>query len=311
MPSGCFEPPRKPDAGFIPCTPSPAPDAGTPCAEDETCQYISATSYGCVPAGDAGDYAPCEEKRCAPGFFCATPPNAEHPYCLGLCRKDSDCPQDKGMELCALALVEGGPPALCQRFTPCDPLASPNSCSWSADKCSLWRLPGPFVCMAPGSGIDYAPCDSESDCAKYHACVQYGSSPSVCVHVCSTDDDCPPDQLELCLRRNYPERPPIFCERVHACSPDLQNCGTDDQSCYPYLTSGKEARVASVMGICRTTGTKTLGEPCNYLSDCARGFACLKVSTEVSLCRTICAVDGGTCPSGLCNPINSHFGACY
>ena len=47
--AGCLEPPRRPDAG--PCDPF---DAGT-CETDETCQFVSFSSFGCVPEGDVGD----------------------------------------------------------------------------------------------------------------------------------------------------------------------------------------------------------------------------------------------------------------
>lgn len=314
--AGCLEPPRRPDAGvpdtgLTPCLPSPDsdPDAGTACEPDQTCQFATSTSFGCVPAGDAGDHAPCRTDRCTHGFFCATPPGAEQPVCLGLCRQDADCPQDAGMEMCALALHQGGPATLCQRFTPCEPLVTPSSCSYW-QKCSLWRLPGPYVCMDPGTRGDYAPCDGESDCAPGYACVRYGQNPSLCVRFCATDDDCPQaGGLELCLRRNYPERPPIFCERVQPCSPDEQACPAG-QSCYPYQHTGKN--LTDVQGLCRTTGTGAAGSPCSYLNDCAAGLACLEAYPGQHTCRAICSLDQTLpCPTGSCMAINTRFGACY
>lgn len=305
--AGCLEPPR-----FKPCTPLPAPDAGNSCEPDETCQFTSPTSLRCVPAGDAGDQAPCREERCAHGFFCATPPNATQPLCLGLCREDKDCPQDAGMELCSLALYEGGPASLCQRFTPCEPLVAPSSCSWF-QKCSLLALPGPYVCLTPTDDRrDYEPCEAETDCAADFACVRYGEGPSYCVQFCGTDDDCPQaGGLELCLRRNFPERPPVFCERVQACSPDQPSSCPAGQSCYPYKSSGRNHD--GVLGLCRTTGGKPQGAPCDYLNDCAPGLACLEAYPGAQpTCRPLCTTDYTTlrCQTGSCIPINSVFGAC-
>lgn len=306
--AGCLQPPHKPprDAG-VPCDPFDPTD----CGEAEVCQYASATRFSCQPEGPAGDHEACSPATpCRKGFLCAQPPSSDRALCLGLCHDDAQCPQDGGLEMCLLSMYSGGPAALCQRMQPCEPLASPVSCDLG-EKCSLMRIPGPFVCVSPGSRGDYEACDHESECRYGFACVRYGGDPARCVGFCGVDADCPQSAgLELCLRRNQLDRPPILCERAQRCTPGAAPCDPG-QSCYPY--AGTSASLGAIDGICRATGTRLEASACDAIGDCADGLACLAPYPGApSTCRPICAMDGTLpCPDGRsCVRVSARFGGC-
>ncbi|MBI5543859.1 MAG: hypothetical protein HY901_08240 [Deltaproteobacteria bacterium] len=307
--TACIDSPALPalDAGATAC--DPLADA---CSPEEACQRVEAGTFACGPAGVAGDQEACSSSApCERGFICASPPDGDQQLCLGLCREDSDCPQQAGLEQCTLAFQQGGDPALCQRMRPCEPLIVPVSCApW--EKCSLARLPGPFVCLPSGTLGDYAVCAREADCAPGFACVRYGDTSTMrCASFCAADLDCPQaGGLELCLRRNQPDQPPILCERATRCTPSAHQC-PGGEACYPYRTSSSE--LSSVEGICRTAGSRAQGESCASLNECAKGLACVEpLPGAGATCRAICSLDGTVrCPAGQgCMPITRNFGAC-
>ena len=303
--AGCLNYPPKPDtdAGLATCDPFSATDC-----PGQTCQMLPSGALACAPAGTSGDQDPCDQEPCARGYVCAVPPGGTR-ACLPLCTADETCPQTKGLELCTLTLPGGTSPMLCELLRPCEPLIIPVACQ-VGEKCSLVRIPGPFVCQPAGTRGDYEACALESDCGIGYACVSFGEAPQ-CVALCRADADCPQTGgLELCLGRNQPGKSPVFCERVTKCTPPLSQCSAG-QACYEYRSSSQQ--MSYVEGICSVTGIKAEGASCDRLNDCVEGLTCVETSPGVgALCREVCTVSGTVpCPTGQgCFPMTPNFGAC-
>ena len=319
--AGCLNYPTKPgrDAGPPTCEPLSATD----CLPDRTCQLPPACPWGedcdhyeagtfvCSPAGPQGDQEPCSiDLPCQRGLVCAVPPGLSTAQCLHVCQHDLDCPQESFLEMCALSVSGRQGSLLCQVMFPCSPLLTPSSCQ-PGEKCSLFELPGPFVCLPAGTLGDYESCALEADCKSGFACVRYGDAPQVCASFCGVDTDCPQaGGLELCLRPNQPDQPAVLCERATRCTPGSAQCPTG-QACYLYRSLSPQ--MSYVEGLCRGVGSLPLGAACTRLNDCQEGLTCLDPFQGAGpTCLKVCSVSGsiGCPPDKGCYPITPNFGTC-
>lgn len=157
----------------------------------------------------------------------------------------------------------------------------------------------PF-CRPQGGGAVGAVCDTALDCVANLECVDVstgGDFFGVCARGCSSDSDCPSE--ELCLG------------------------GVCSMHCLPSISDGvcgPELRCTGIVGgvtTCRDgRNGKNEGDRCTSQADCADGHLCVE-EDGVSACRLVCDRDGArSCPSSrFCAAVGfevygREYGAC-
>lgn len=137
-------------------------DAGGACSIDEAGERV------CIPAGAAGQGAPCEtSSSCQPGAMCVGY-GAGLLSCAEFCETDADCQAPGG--LCAITL--GSAPGVTLCSDDCD-LTTNAGCQVAGLSCQFGvRGTEPFTLCAPaGAGTQGTACADTSDCAAGFLCL--------------------------------------------------------------------------------------------------------------------------------------------
>ncbi len=156
-----------------------------------------------------------------------------------------------------------------------------QKCSWIVDVLGTDTTDevGHVGCIAEGPDAVGAACtdalvigDADS-CAKPGYCYN-----GTCRKICSTVNDlCEGECGQFVISEGNPF-PFGWC--LDACDPLLQDCPTDNESCF----LGDNERG----GVCLGHREIAVGVECTFTNDCAEGGQCLGREGEPSVCRALC-----------------------
>lgn len=186
-----------------------------------------------------------------------------------------------------------------------------------SSKCGFARPPDAGapqrVCVPDGTREEGQSCSGDqlsNDCRRGLTCAQRsfgdGGSELVCRRFCFSSATCTSPQICYALV-NVPDirEIPLTCESPPGgCSLLTQNCGRQNEACYPGVSNP----------LCFPEGQIPNGGACTFSNDCRKGSACFN-----DRCRPICAAPSGTpaCEAGItCHEIaipglDGGVGACF
>jgi hypothetical protein len=160
-------------------------------------------------------------------------------------------------------------------------------------------------------GTETSACSSKTECDRNFTCIG-GAAYASCKKFCTSNADCgsPRGQCVLGFASTAGPDVPKFCssncdptDATAASCPSTFKC-----TLYTAMSAGTNYKIAD----CSLAGTGTQGVDCTagsqpYEAKCAKGFQCVKLTTESTYkCRKICATPGQA--GGACGGSNQCIG---
>ena len=168
-----------------------------------------------------------------------------------------------------------------------------------------------------GDGLG-APCTGSAighdTCAAGFFCTSTGvASGSYCRALCRTDSECPGTNQRCAT---FTDGPPYYGICLSTCEAFSAACAAQSGTCGATI---EDVDQSTVMLVCRSIGTKSLGSTCSDSSECADGYTCVAfVQGDGGVSNHVCAQQcnsshpcsgtscfyqpGSTYESGVCPP---------
>jgi hypothetical protein len=180
---------------------------------------------------------------------------------------------------------------------------------------------GNRVCEMTGSVAWGDACVSANDCVAGTICLPVGANLAGCSKFCASDADCK-SPGGLCTLGIADENKMVI-PNAHVCSTDCDplssaGCSIGGSACQILQEPMGQQRWYTQ---CYEAGTKTQGDACTLITDCALGYSCFTVG-NAQQCLKLCDVAGSACPAATkCDAIkganmipmqigNTQYGAC-
>jgi len=167
-----------------------------------------------------------------------------------------------------------------------------NTCASNGDTCM-----DTGVCMS-NNCFKQCTIGSDASCSRNDlVCSDFsGTVGGICIKKCYSNDDC---ESNICKTNTG------HCAYFMDCNPDnpLDDGCSSSEFCIIDDATGDD--------LCYPTGTKTLGDPCEYLSDCIKGLGCIGNEEDGYACQEYC-IDSYDCGAyEVCSPIlDKPYGYC-
>lgn len=220
-----------------------------------------------------------------------------------------------GDDMTFILKPDGGPPGVfdcdlfaqdCRAGDKCMPWANDGGASWNSTRCSpIAASPGQAgdACMVEGSGVS-----GVDDCDIGLMCWNVDENgQGTCEDMCTGSSDNPicEDPDDACSIANNGAI--VLC--LSACDPITQDCGVENEVCYPINEDW----------VCAPDASGDLGahgDPCEFINACDAGAVCIgaEAFTEcqgsIGCCSTVCELDDpdadsacvGLDPGQACEP---------